>query len=378
VGRGPDGRVVFVPLTAPGDRVRVVLRQRSKRFVRAELERVLEPGASRVEPICPAFGRCGGCAWQHVAYPEQLRAKAKIVADALERLAGLTVPEGVAISPSPAPYAYRGRTRVVCADGGVGYRRRGSHALCRVSTCPVLVAPLDRELGALAADPPTWDGDGPTGGGDGEWELVAGAGGTRAVPLPARPGPRIGVCVGDDRLEVSPGVFFQANTGLLEPLAAAVGAATGEGEYAVELFAGAGFLTLGLARRFARVHAVESNPAAASDLAHNLSAAGLANVEIACERVEVALSRGPLASARPSVVLLDPPRLGLPDGAAEALAGLSPQRIAYLSCDPATLARDLGRLTARGYALTRVEAFDLFPQTAHVETLAVLSRSDGH
>jgi 23S rRNA (uracil1939-C5)-methyltransferase len=240
--------------------------------------------------------------------------------------------------------------------------------VCAVSHCPVLVAPLERALGELAADPPDRDA---------EWELAAGTAGTRAVALPARSGPRVALEVGGDRLEVSPGVFFQANASMLEPLAEVVWRAVGAGEHAVELFAGAGFLTLGLARRFHRVSAVESNPEAAADLARNLAAAGLANVEILAARVEDALERPPLANARPATALLDPPRSGLPSGAAEALAAIAPARIAYLSCDPATLARDLRRLSARGYALTHVEAFDLFPQTAHVETLAVLSKS-GH
>jgi len=367
VGRAPDGRVVFVPLTAPGDRVRVVLRQRGARFARAELERVIETGAARVEPICPAFGKCGGCAWQHVAYPQQLRAKAEIVSAALERLAGLVLPGPVAIAPSPAPFGYRQRTRVCCAEKRVGYRRRGSHAVYAVSRCPVLAAPLERALGELGADPPDRDA---------EWELAAGTAGTRAVALPSRSGPRIALEVGGDRLEISPGVFFQANASMLEPLAEAVWRAVGVGEHAVEFFAGAGFLTLGLARRFSRVSAVESNPAAAADLARNLAAAGIANVEILAARVEDALERPPLANARPVAALLDPPRSGLPSGTTEALAAIAPARIAYLSCDPATLARDLRRLSARGYALTHVEAFDLFPQTAHVETLALLSKSD--
>jgi 23S rRNA (uracil1939-C5)-methyltransferase len=123
------------------------------------------------------------------------------------------------------------------------------------------------------------------------------------------------------------------------------------------------------------VSAVESNPAAAADLARNLAAAGLTNVEILAARVEQALVRPPLVDARPAAVLLDPPRAGLPAGTADALAAIAPPQIAYLSCDPATLARDLQRLTARGYALSHVEAFDLFPQTAHVEALALLSKS---
>jgi 23S rRNA (uracil1939-C5)-methyltransferase len=141
---------------------------------------------------------------------------------------------------------------------------------------------------------------------------------------------------------------------------------------ALELFAGAGFLTLGLARRFDRVTAVEADPIAARDLRHNLRAARLAHVDVVAARLPEALERPSLAEARPDVAILDPPRSGLPPGSADLLCDLAPRRLVYLSCDPATLARDVRAFADRGYALATVEAFDLFPQTPHVEALAVL------
>src|SRR5215475_13460392 len=165
VGHLSDGRAVFVPFTAPGDRVRVRVVEARGRFARARVEELLEPGPARAEPACPAFGSCGGCAWQHVAYPAQLEAKRAILADALRRIGGI---DAGALEPcvaSPAEYGYRGRTRVLVESGRVGYRRRRSHALCAVSRCPVLVPALDERLHALAHDPPPEDG---------EWELVAG------------------------------------------------------------------------------------------------------------------------------------------------------------------------------------------------------------
>jgi 23S rRNA (uracil1939-C5)-methyltransferase len=388
VGRLPDGRVVFVPFSAPGDRVRVRLVESRGRFARGRVEELLEAGPDRVEPVCPVFGSCGGCAWQHVAYPAQLEAKRAILADALRRIGGFaeepTTPQGFRsawpsstgapsrcaaasrpgpppIVPSPAPYAYRGRTRVLVEAGRVGYRRRRSHALCAVSRCPVLVAPLEDRLHELASHPPTRDG---------EWELACGSGEVRAAPVGARGGPRIHLEVEGRRIGFSAGVFVQSNALLLAELAARVAAAAGSGRLAVELFAGAGLLTVGLASRFARVVAVEHDRAAVRDLRHNLAEAELHNVEVVGGRVERALPT--LAGLGPEALLLDPPRTGLPRGSAGDLAAVGPERIVYLSCDPATLARDLSELCACGFALHAVEAIDLFPQTPHVEALATL------
>jgi 23S rRNA (uracil1939-C5)-methyltransferase len=357
-----------VPATAPGDRVRVRIVEEHARHARGRVVELLEAGAARTDPVCAVFGTCGGCTWQHVSYPAQLEAKAAILRDALVRIGKLTPPQDLRVQPSPSPYAYRGRARVLVAGGRVGFRRRSSHALCATARCPILVPELEARLRELAARPPERDG---------EWELTAGEGGaTRAVPLgreEAR-GEPILVPVGADRLRVSPGVFLQSNALLLDALAGAVAEAAGSGALAIELFAGAGFLTLGLARRFARVVAVEGSRDAAADLAESCRAAGRGNVEVIAEPVEAVLAARDRLPAGADALVLDPPRRGLPPGSAEALAELAPRRIALLSCDPATLARDLAGLRARGFALTDVRGFDLFPQTAHVEALAVLER----
>ncbi len=376
VGRAPDGRAVFVPGTAPGDRVRVRFVEVRARHARGRAVELLEAGPARTDPVCAVFGACGGCTWQHVAYPAQLEAKAAILRDALERIGRLAVPGGLRVEPSPSPYAYRGRARVLVEGGRVGFRRLRSHALCATTRCPVLVPELEARLRELAERPPARAG---------EWELTAGeAGATRAVPLEERgkpgepegrgkPGEPILVAVGADRLRVSPGVFVQSNALLLETLAGAVAEAAGRGTLALELFAGAGFLTLGLARRFNRVVAVEASRAAAADLAESCRAAGLANVEVVAEPVEAVLAMRRLPPGADAAVL-DPPRRGLPPGSAAALARRAPRRIAMLSGDPATLARDAALLGAEGFTLCGVRGFDLFPQTAHVEALAVLER----
>ncbi len=368
LGHAPDGRVVFVPFTAPGDRVRVAIGARRARWMRGEVVELLAPGPGRTDPLCPVFGTCGGCDWQHLAYETQLEAKRTILRDAIERIARLRVPKGFAFLPSPRPYAYRSRARVAAERGRVGFRRRRSHAVCAAARCPVLVPALDDPLARLAAHPPEPSG---------EWELTAGsAGSTCLARVPARDsGEWVEVEVLGERLRVSAGTFLQANEPLRDPLAEAVVEAAGFGALCLELHAGAGLFTLPLARRFARVVAVEAHPGAVADLEENLSSAGLGEVEIVPQSAAHALEGGALLGLRPEVIVLDPPRTGLEDSVREALPRLGARRIVYVSCDPATLARDLGGLADAGYALAGLQGFDLFPQTAHVEALAALERS---
>ena len=359
VGRLADGRVVFVPFTAPGDRVRARIRSRRARFARAEVTERLEDGPGRAVPACGAFGDCGGCQWQHLDYAIQAEAKRRIAEDALRRVGRLEPTAPVGLVPSPLPYRYRARARVAVSAGAVGFRRRKSREICAVRECPILTAPVEAELAALADAPPTAGG---------EWELAAG----RRQRV-GESGPLLELEVAGDRLRLSAGVFFQAHAGLHRALHGSVIEAAGRGGLALELYSGAGFFSLALARRFERLVAVESDPVAVADLRHNLGAAGLTRVDVCAERVEVLLASDTAAVAGADAVVLDPPRAGLPSGAAEALAALGPERIVYLSCDPATLARDLARLASAGYRLDAATVFDLFPQTSHVEVLASLS-----
>lgn len=369
VGRDAEGRVVFVPFAAPGDRLRVRLIQERPSFARATLVEILDPSPLRRDPPCPVFGRCGGCAWQHLDYAAQVSAKRDILRDALVRIGGLEPPQPLELRASPTPYRTRSRARLLARGGRLGFRRLHSRELCAVRHCPVLVPVLDAALEELSASRPA----------DGEWEIASGDDGGLArqrlgcrLPRGAVSGVRISN--GCDWLRVSTGSFFQAHAALRSALAAAVAEAAGSGDACLELFAGSGFFTLLLARRFRRVVAVESSPRALQDLRTNLSEAGRPGVEVRGEAVESALRDPSLRAGGLQVVVLDPPRAGLARGAAAALAGLGAQRIVYLSCDPATLARDLAGLSRSGYRLTHAEGFDLFPQTAHVETLAVLER----
>jgi 23S rRNA (uracil1939-C5)-methyltransferase len=367
VARAPDGRVVFVAGAAPGDRVRARVVAERRSLLRAEVLAVIRAAPCRVEPPCPVFGACGGCAWQHLSADAQLAAKRDILADAVRRIAHLDVPEGFAFHASPRGYGYRSRARLLVLGGRVGYRERGSRALCATDRCPILVPALEAALAALAARPPDRDG---------ELELAVGDDGeVRVTPLPARRGETLRLRAGgeDVELRVSPGGFVQANAALRDTLARGVHEAAGSGACALELHAGAGFLTAGLARRFVRLTAVESHPTAVRDLRANVRRAGLSGVTVVRAEAEAFLAG--FSGDRPDAVVLDPPRTGLARGGAAALAALGAPRLVYLSCDPATLARDLRALVDAGYRLDSLAGFDLFPQTPHVEAVAVLERS---
>ncbi len=367
VAHAPDGRVVFVPATAPGDEVRVRIVEGHARWLRAELVAVESPGPGRVAPRCELVGRCGGCAWQHLDYETQREAKGAILRDALERIGRLELPGAIEVVPSP-PFGYRGRARIGTANGVVGYRRLRSHSLEPTSACPVLAPALEEALRALAAAPP---------GRSGEIELALGDdGGVRAWgPGGHLLGDRtLTIAAGDRHLEVSPGVFFQGNTALRGALLAGVLEAAGKGARAIELCAGAGFFTLALAERFDEVVAVESSPPAVRDLRRNVEANRVENVRIECAPLERLLADGTLGGLAADAVVVDPPRTGLGTKVAEGVAALDAERVVYVSCAPPTLARDLAVLTRAGLRLESVRGFDLFPQTPHVEAIAVLRR----
>lgn len=384
----PDGRVVFVAGGVPGDRVSLELVDERKRFVRARIAELLESGVGRIEARCPHFGKCGGCLWQHVSYDVQLEAKRRAVSDALRRIGGVSVPSDLVIVPSPSPYAYRGRARFVECDGGVGYRVRGGTGAQAVEACPVLVpsaeaALVDRGRRVRDATEPRarrtreWV---VTTGSDGE-SILTPAGARKKARVEAGTRSSVQVEVARVTLRVSGESFVQGNLLLWDALveavlAACLGSGSGPGARFVELHAGVGFFTVPLAHAGLFGAAVESAPSALSDLRENLSRAGLTQaVEVVAGRAE---TRRDLARrfAGADLALVDPPRTGLEKSVREALADAGPPRLVYLSCDPGTLARDLAYLTSSAYEVVAVRAFDLFPQTPHVETLVTLERKE--
>ncbi|MBW2425631.1 MAG: class I SAM-dependent RNA methyltransferase [Deltaproteobacteria bacterium] len=399
VARLDDGRVVFVEGGVPGDLVLLELVSEHKRMVRARIERLLEPSLDRVEPLCAHFGRCGGCLWQQIAYPTQLAAKREILRAALERIGGLALEEEPPIVASPAPYGYRARARLIERDARLGFRRRGSHELEAIEACPVLIPAAEDARRALAerlsteARTPTRQASA-----EGaprpsrrrareiEWELLAGAGGTAVwgrVSQRPRASEQVKLEVLGETLQASRGSFVQGNALLWDALAGEVRRAALEplpGSQAsprrfVEIHAGIGFLTLPIARQGLEGVAIESSHAALRDLSANLARADLADrVRVLGGRVERRKDLTNLLGGA-DLLLLDPPRVGLDVPLREAVGSAGPARIVYVSCDPATLARDLRPWIREGaYRVESLCAFDLFPQTPHVETVASLAR----
>jgi 23S rRNA (uracil1939-C5)-methyltransferase len=392
-----DGQTIMVSLAAPGDHVRIRVDRVKGNVSFASIEEIIRPSLHRVEPPCPYFGRCGGCDFQQMNYQAQLDAKAEIIRDCLRRLARIENIPDFQITAAPDPWHYRSRAQwqYDAVRQRLGYFESGSRNVCDVAECAVLAPQLQSTLESLRARMAS--GSLPDAR---DFRAVIGDEGASISP-PARG--RSPTDMGDSELAVDNKVvrdisrtlqgesyrfnadsFFQANDGLLPSL---IDAALGDagGKTALELYCGVGLFTLPLARRFARVVGVESDPAAANFARENVAVAGLTNAEVVMHDVGVwldevkrhDLSRLSEESANAlqdqiDFVLLDPPRTGAESRVIAGILGLQPRRIAYVSCDPATLARDLKKLIAGGYHLTSIAAFDLFPQTHHVETVVHL------
>jgi 23S rRNA (uracil1939-C5)-methyltransferase len=378
-----EGRTLLVALAAPGDRLRVRVERQRKRIAFGSIIEIIEPSRVRVEPPCPYFGHCGGCDFQQLSYQAQLEAKVEMIRDCLRRIAHLAELPEIGITPAPKTWHYRTRAewQFDAVKKQLGYFARGSHRVCDVSECAILAPELQETLAELRGKMRK----GQLAAGIREFQAVAGDDGISLAPPPGRRSAReVDRTIGSERYGFNAATFFQTNHDLLSPL---VDAALGDarGEVAIDLYCGVGLFTLPLARKFARVVGVESNPTAARFARKNLADAGISNVRIERLRASdwLGLQSGALASVGwPSVridqfvdadfLLLDPPRTGAERFANAAILALRPKRISYVSCDPATLARDLKFLLDGGYALDSIAAFDLFPQTHHVETVSHL------
>ena len=396
VGRLPDGLTVFVPRTAPGDVVRVGGVERRRRHGFATVEEVLEPGSGRVEPRCAHFDAdaCGGCQWQHLAADAQLEAKGRMVGDALRRIGKLDADDPVVV-PSPNAFGYRGTlTLAVRGRGGrrvVGLRRRGDASVFQLDRCEIAREPLNRLWAALRGSSGALpEGDDvrlvlrvtPDGslhalarGGERAWAgapaLLEAARRAGLEPTlwwqPERGAPRRMAGPEADPATVA---FEQANAEVAALLRGAALASLAEGGWparALDLYAGAGETGLAMAARGCDVVTVEVDARAVRWTQARAAELGLSLRAVAARVEDVVAGLLPADAA-----VVNPPRTGLDAAAAAALRAAPPPRLVYVSCDPATLARDLARLGAATARLSRIDAYDMFPQTCHVETLAVL------
>jgi len=363
------GKTVFVSLAAPGDRVRAVVERRQGDILFASIKEIVTPSPVRVEPPCPYFGRCGGCDFQQLTYEAQLAAKAEMIRDCLHRIARLeSIPDFVVMaSPNNWRYRMRATWQIDEEERRIGYYERGSRRVCDVVDCAVLQPELQEKLEQVRAT---------------EWQqfpqglkhldVVAGEDGVSFAPqFSGFHTNELSLTIRGEVYNYNAETFFQINPSLLEPLIDfALGDASGE--TVLDLYCGVGLFTLPLSRRFKNVIGVEANPAAARFARRNLQRAGLSNARVITATVTDWFRN--TRSSHVDLILLDPPRAGAESAVIKGILNLHPTQISYVSCDPATLARDLKKLLAAGYTITSIRGFDLFPQTHHVETVAHLQR----
>lgn len=421
------GKAVFVPFVLAGEKIEASLTEQKAGFARARVNAIVELSPHRVQPNCPYFTQCGGCHYQHIAYEEQLEIKKHILRESLQRTAKLDLSREIAVHPS-LPWNYRNRSRLQVQTTPVfslGYFRHASHNLLAIEQCPISSPLINRGISLL------WQSGraGKVPAGVNEVEFFANADDTQLLQeiscsakarrsavrgwaedlrasmpeiagvvafratQPATNSEKL-VSLGDDHLlykthsasyRVGAGSFFQTNRFLTDELVKIVTHGH-QGDTVLDLYAGVGLFSTALACDFRHIVSVESSQTAAADLAYNLPPNGKA-VQVTTERY-LAPSHKPRGktggtipqenyrpdSPVPDLVVLDPPRSGLGESVARLLANLAAPRITYVSCDPATLSRDLVILLAAGYRVEQLHLVDLFPQTFHLETVAHLVR----
>lgn len=400
-----EGKAVFVPLALPGEQARVRVVEEKRGYATAEVEEIVAFAADRVAPACRHFGACGGCQYQHAEYTAQVKMKQAILRETLER-GGVRATDEMDVLTGK-PWAYRNRIRLAFdAEGRAGYRGRRSHGVIAIEECPI-AAPLLVRAAFSAAElfrrfaVPSRPAELSLFCDAAEDSMLASVftDGAARVPLrdyfdallsqiPSLRGvelvevhqsqPRTVARAGAESItyraagfeyRVDQGAFFQVNRWLVDEL---VECATGrlQGGLAWDLFAGVGLFARKLAERFERVIAVEPAPAAMAALKHNLGG----TKATAVKATTLEFLRGAAKEERPDAIIVDPPRAGLGTETAKLLGRIGAPEMVYVSCDPATLARDLRALVAAGYAIERITLADLFPQTFHLETVVRLRR----
>jgi 23S rRNA (uracil1939-C5)-methyltransferase len=389
-----EGKVIFVPYALPGETVRVEIETSKKGWAQARLVEVIEPSPERVTPACPHFGpdACGGCQWQHMSYTAQLAHKTEVVREQLARLGGLI---DAHVQPTRAvgePWGYRNHVQLHASPDGLGYVAADGQRVEPVGICPImhpLVAELFEELnieieelegltlragintGQQLVIFETVD--------DEPFELTV----DRPVScvLLLSDGTPV-ILVGRDHFfervagkdyRVSAGSLFQVNTAGAQALVDTVAAylAPKSHETLLDLYCGVGLFSLALAGQVGQIVAVEGHPIAAADAQFNVQAAGLDNVRVVENEASAALAT---LGERVHAVVADPPRSGCGPAVIGQLVALEPERLVYVACDPATLARDAKSLAAAGYRLVEVQPLDLFPQTYHIESVGLFSK----
>ncbi|MBM3775300.1 MAG: class I SAM-dependent RNA methyltransferase, partial [Acidobacteria bacterium] len=374
-----EGRVALTPFVLPGEKILAEVARESKGLLETRLAEVLSAAPERVPAPCPYFARCGGCHYQHAPYGFQLEAKRRILRETLVRIGKIEAPGEIG-TIAGEPWNYRNRSQLHLAGGEIGYLEAGSHRLCPVEFCPISSPKINQALAVIRRmmRDPRWPGF---------LQRIELFSDEQQVQLNVREAARrpaarffdwcsqeipgwvpgaLEYAAAGGSYRVSGDAFFQVNRFLVDALVEEALAGAG-GESAIDLYAGVGLFSLPLAARFERVTAVESSAGAVADLRFNAARAG-ARIEAAAARAEQFLDSLPRA---PDLLLLDPPRAGLSKAETRRILELKPAAIVIVSCDPATLARDLAALAA-AYRIERMTLVDLFPQTYHLETVVKL------
>ena len=416
--RGP-GKAVFVPFVLAGERVEAQVVEEKRGFARARAEKILEPSPERIPPGCRYFEACGGCHYQHAGYDHQLATKSGILRETLRRTAKLDWQGEIQTHASP-PWGYRNRTRMHlrAQPFALGYHRFGSNTLLEVEECPISSPLINRAIATV------WrlGREGKVAAEISEMEFFANAEDAELVialtldpaSRPVQPGSEVAkfaealraalpevagialfspaageLLVSEDvpreleplfgepalvyntrqaRYRVNAGSFFQTNRCLVDRLVELVTAGR-DGDRALDLYAGVGLFSLMLSQSFREVTAVEAAPFAFHDLRRN-SPSNVAAIHAPVEEFLAALP----PPGKCELVVVDPPRAGLGEKTARLVAALAAPRLTYVSCDPATLSRDLRLLLESGYRVEQVHLVDLFPQTFHIESVFHLAR----
>lgn len=374
-----QGRVTLVPLVLPGEQIHAEITSDKGQFLRAKATQILTPHAQRVQPRCPYFGTCGGCHYQHADYDLQLQVKLDILRETLARVGKFEAPADIRTVTGPA-YEYRNRVQLHVDKRKIGYHKLGSNQLLEIDQCPISSPKIQETIRTLRqmARERRWPNflksiEIFTNETEVQVNVLE-----STLPVAQRffdwcaetiPGYAPGVLhykTAGHSFRVSHDAFFQVNRFLVDDLTNLVleGA---EGESAIDLYSGVGLFTVPLGKRFANVTAVETGSTAVRDARFNAEQAGV-RVDALQMPAEAYLAGD---EAKADFVVADPPRAGLGKQVVEALCKAAPQRLHIVSCDPATLARDLMRLL-QDYDLESLTMVDLFPQTFHLETVAKL------
>jgi len=379
-----DGKVIFIPYSVPGDELSVDNISRKRGVQWGRIKSILQPSPHRIEPFCQWYATCGGCQWQHIDYHFQLKHKQLIVEDTLKRLGKLENIDVKPCIPSPKQQGYRNRVKLHWEEKvGFGFFKKHSRTVIPITSCPILAEEMDGYLKKLSssflAEPNRKSA---------QINMIKGSNTPVCFAMTLKVADNdslwidslkifgknyVEVSIKNKIFQVSNGAFFQANKSLLPTMVEHISETNDVGGLGVELYAGVGIFSTFMSSKFDNLVAIEWNRQAVSDAKANFIKNNVNNAAIYPLSAEDGLSMLIKKNKKPNFILVDPPRDGLSKDVCEKIQKLLPKQITYVSCDPATLARDLKKITSTGiYKINQIQPLDMFPHTSHVETIVRL------